>query len=168
MPSQHFNKIGDSDLGAIIAYLKSLPPVDNELASTSLGPIGRIVSLMESELTPVRVIDHEAPRPPDIAPGVTEKYGEYLALLCTVCHGDDLTGGSVPGESGDAPKAPNITAGGVLRVYDEAGFITTLRTGVARSGRNLDNEFMPWKRFGQMADDELKAIWLYLQSLKGT
>jgi hypothetical protein len=24
---------------------------------------------------------------------------------------------------------------------------------------------MPWKYFGQMTDDELKALWMYLQSL---
>jgi len=24
---------------------------------------------------------------------------------------------------------------------------------------------MPWKYYGQMSDEELKAIWLYLQSL---
>ena len=24
---------------------------------------------------------------------------------------------------------------------------------------------MPWKYFGQMTDDELKAVWMYLQSL---
>jgi hypothetical protein len=168
MPSNYFTKMGDNDLGAIIAYLKSLPPIDNELPTTSMGPIGRIISLLESELVPVRVIDHEAPRPAEVAPGVTAEYGKYRALLCPICHGDDLTGGTVPGEGGDVPKAPNITAAGALRVYDEAAFLTTLRTGIARSGRQLDNEFMPWKRFGQMTDDELKAIWLYLQSLKGT
>jgi hypothetical protein len=24
---------------------------------------------------------------------------------------------------------------------------------------------MPWETFGQMTDDELKALWMYLQSL---
>jgi hypothetical protein len=24
---------------------------------------------------------------------------------------------------------------------------------------------MPWKTFGKMTDDELKAVWMYLQSL---
>ena len=170
MPSQYFNKIGDSDLGAIIAYLKSLPSVDNELPSTSLGPLGRIVSLLASEITPVRVIDHDAPRPPEVVPEATAQYGEYRAVICTVCHGDDLTGGTVfvPFGDGDRADEPNISATGVLRVYTEAHFLTALRTGVARSGRNLDNELMPWKRLGQMTDDELKAIYLYLQSLKGT
>jgi mono/diheme cytochrome c family protein len=166
MPAQYFNKIGDSDLGAIIAYLKNLPLVDNELPSTSLGPLGRIISLIESEITPVRMIDHDAPRPPEVVPEVTAKYGEYRAITCTVCHGDNLTGGTTPSE--ERAEAPNITASGVLRVYTEAHFLTALRTGVARSGRELDNELMPWKRLGQMTDDELKAIYLYLQSLTGT
>lgn len=166
MPAQYFNKINDSDVGAIVAYLRSLPPVDNELPSTSLGPAGRIVSLLGSEITPVRVIDHDAPRPPEVAPGVTAEYGEYRAIICAACHGDDLTGSTVFFR--ERATAPNITATGVLRVYTEAHFLTALRTGVARSGRQLDSELMPWKRLGQMTDDELKAIWLYLQSLNGT
>jgi hypothetical protein len=42
--------------------------------------------------------------------------------------------------------------------------MTTLRTGVTPSGYQL-KPAMPWKYFGQMTDDELKAVWLYLQSL---
>ena len=48
MPSQHFNRIGDDDLGAMIAYFKSMPPIDNELPATSLGPLGRIIALLDS------------------------------------------------------------------------------------------------------------------------
>lgn len=39
MPSELFKVFGDEDLGAIIAYLRSLPPVDNELPKTSAGPL---------------------------------------------------------------------------------------------------------------------------------
>jgi hypothetical protein len=31
-------------------------------------------------------------------------------------------------------------------------------------GRSLSEE-MPWKNFGQMTNAELKALWMYLQSL---
>jgi mono/diheme cytochrome c family protein len=48
MPSNYYNEIGDEDLGAIIAYLKSLPPVDNEV-ELSLGPLARIISLIEED-----------------------------------------------------------------------------------------------------------------------
>jgi hypothetical protein len=43
--------------------------------------------------------------------------------------------------------------------------ITTMRTGVTPSGRQLDPEFMPWKEFGQLGEEELRGIWLYLSSL---
>ena len=37
MPSQHFNNIFDEDLGAIIAYLKTLPPVGG-VGARPIGP----------------------------------------------------------------------------------------------------------------------------------
>jgi hypothetical protein len=43
--------------------------------------------------------------------------------------------------------------------------MATLRTGVTPSGHQLSSEFMPWKALGNMTDDELKAVWLYLKSL---
>ena len=64
MPSEQFNKISDEDLGAMIAYLKSLPPVDNELDESGLGPLGRILAVFEGSLLPATLIDHDAPRAP--------------------------------------------------------------------------------------------------------
>lgn len=42
MPSRFFYYLSDEDLGALIAYLKTLPPVDNEMPSLTLGPLGRL------------------------------------------------------------------------------------------------------------------------------
>jgi hypothetical protein len=39
-----------------------------------------------------------------------------------------------------------------------------MRTGITPGGKQLI-DFMPWEYFGQMTDDELKAVWMYLQSL---
>ena len=165
MPSQYFNKIGDADLGAIVAYLNSLPPVDNEVPETSLAPLGRVIALLASEeLLPASVIDHTTPRPPEPVPGVTAEYGEYLATICSVCHGENLSGGSVPWDM-DAPLARNLTPKGVLVSWSESDFMNTLRTGATPGGGQLDNEFMPWQHFKLMTDDELKAVWLYLTSL---
>ena len=165
MPSEYFNNINDTDLGAIISYLKTLTPVDNELAETSLGPLGRVITLMDEALVPAGMIEHDAARPPDIEPAVTAEYGEYLALICSICHGDNLAGGSVPGESGDAPLAPNLTPKGALSSWSGADFVTVLRTGTTPAGKRLDDEFMPWQRFKGLTDDELMAIWMYLSSL---
>ena len=163
MPSEVFNKISDEDLGAIIAYLKTLPPVDNELDESGLAPLGRILAAFEGSLLPATLIDHNAPRTPPPAAGVTAEYGEYLAEICTVCHGERLSGGEVPGD--ERARAPNITPGGAPGSWTRSQFVDTIRSGITPKGNLLDPRLMPWNRFTQMTDDELDAIWLYLQSL---
>ncbi len=75
MPSEAFNKFSDHDLGPIIAYLKSLPPIDNEVPESKAGPIGRIFALLDPSLFSVQLIDRAAPRAPAPSPGVTEEHG---------------------------------------------------------------------------------------------
>jgi mono/diheme cytochrome c family protein len=163
MPSDVFNRFSDEDLGAIISYLKSLPPVDNELPESKPGPIGRVIILLEPSLFPVNLIDHTAARPPGPTAAVTEQYGEYLSGVCTVCHGKDF-GGAQPPDEGSS-RAPNLTSGGPLATWSEMDLIKTLRTGITPTGRILNPDFMFWLRFRLMTDDEIKAIWLYLGSL---
>lgn len=165
MPTEIYSEISDADLGAIIAYLKSLPPVNNELPDTSLGVLARILAGVDSSVLSANLIDHDAPRPTEPVVGVTRDYGEYLAFSCSRCHGDNLAGGTIGGFEPDAPKGPNITPGGEPGSWDEAQFVSTLRTGITPSGKVLDPEFMPWRYFTKMTDDELSAIWLYLGSL---
>ncbi len=159
MISNVYYKISDADLGHIIAYLKQVPPVDNELPETTIGPMVRWFLLQDPSMLPAQVIDHTGPRPPEPEPGVTAAYGKYLATVCTVCHGEDLAG-----EEG-AGGGLNLTPGGDLAKWTEEGFISALRTGVTPAGKTLDPMMMPWKAIGQMSDDELKAIWLHLNSL---
>ena len=168
MPSRVWYYLSDDDLGALIAYLKSLPPVDNELPETELGPLGRVM-LVLGQLPPEAmkpdaiVIDHEGPRPIAPEPGVTVEYGQYLASTCALCHGSNFNGQMIS-EGGPEYLAPNLTMGGEMHAWSEEDFITTLRTGVPPNGNQL-KDVMPWNYFGQMTDDELKAVWLYLQSL---
>ena len=60
---------------------------------------------------------------------------------------------------------PNLTPGGELRGWTEADFIQAMRAGVSPSGHKLNPDFMPWKMYANMTDEELKSLWLYLQSL---
>ena len=167
MPAGTFYYLSDDDLGALIAYLKSLPPVDNVLPKTDLGPLGRVMlalGQLPPEIVPNAIsIDHDGPRPVAPEPGVTVEYGKYLALTCTLCHGENLNGQTVQLD-GPPVLAFNLTPGSEMRGWSETDFITTLRTGVTPSGHQLKDS-MPWKYFGQMTDDEMKAVWLYLQSL---
>jgi len=170
MPSMYFHHLNDDDLGDLLAYMKSVPFVDRDnggeehVRLTFLGNVlygaGAFGNLLSAE-----VIDHDTQPTSFLEPGVTAEYGEYLINIngCRGCHGAQLAGGQPPDPN--STLAPNLTPGGELIAWTDADFIKTLRTGVALSGHQLDPKFMPWDYKGRMTDDELKAIFLYLQSL---
>ncbi len=168
MPAQEFWYFSDQDLGDIIAYVKTVPPVEkshHDPQSNFLGKIMIGAGVFGADIVPASVIDH-AQRPPAVPIGVTNEYGNYLVNVsgCHDCHGAQLAGGksAKPGSL----DAPNLTPGGDLKTWDAAKFINTIRTGVTPIGRQLKATEMPWKLFSTYTDDELSAIFLYLQSLQ--
>jgi len=166
MPAQEFYYLNDHDLGALIAYIKSLPPVDHVMPENSGGLLGRILFVTgQLPLIPAELIDHTAARPPVVEAGVTAAYGEYLAVGCKGCHRANYAGGPIPGAPPDALPAANLTPAGELSEWTEEDFINTMRFGITPEGDQLDPEWMPWPAIGQMTDEELQAVWLYLQSL---
>ncbi|HEX6269325.1 MAG TPA: c-type cytochrome [Anaerolineales bacterium] len=170
MHSDIYHNLSKEDLGAIIAFVKSMPPVDNEDAKTRVAPLGRIfvaLDMFDMEtmpLIPAEVIDHDASFVQGPAQGPTAEYGEYLMAisLCAMCHGSDL-GGAPPVEPG-MPPGPNISILAAPGGWSQKQFATAVRTGVTPS-RTLNPEFMPWDKFVNMTDEELAALWFYLQSL---
>lgn len=159
MPSEAFAVLSDEDLAAIIGYLRTLPPVDREMPGPRVGPIARALYLRGNfPLLPVTLIDHTASRSVPPA-GVTAEYGEYLATIggCRGCHGLGL--------AGDAnPDAPGITVGRI-GAWTEPDFVRSLRQGMRPDGSVIDPDKMPWVRSGQMTDEEIRAVWMYIRSL---
>jgi mono/diheme cytochrome c family protein len=168
MPSWEFYTLSDQELADIIAYVKSVPPVDRPPRQNQMGMLIRAMwafNQLGSPMLSAETIDHTGPRPAAPPVGVTAEYGGYLAIGCTGCHGAGFSGGPIPGAPPDFPPALNLTPGGELVGWTTADFIQTLHTGVTPSGKQLRPEYMPWPLFGQMTDDELSAVFLYLQSL---
>lgn len=165
MPSNDYHYLSDADLGSIITYMKTLPPVDRETRPRALTPMAKVLYSLGAfgNLLYAETIQHDV-RPLAPPVGVTVDYGEYLSNAngCPSCHGPQLNGAQ-PSEPG-APFAPNLTPGGELAGWSEAAFIEAMRTGVTPSGQQL-SDAMPWKGLGKMTDDELKAVWMYLQAL---
>ncbi len=159
MPSEYFYTFNDGDLAAIIAYIRSLPPVDTNYPKTRLGPMGRFMMVQGSVVLPARVVDHDAPRPVDPPVGVNAEYGKYLANNCTLCHNTDFAGGGL------IASGVNLTPGGEMKDWTEEDFMTALRTGLKPDGKLMNAELMPYPDLGKMTDDELKAIWLFLRGL---
>lgn len=165
MPAGQYTYLSESDLGNLIAYLKSLPPVDNDLGQTEITLVGRALIAVGAfgDIIDAETIDHDI-RPNTVTPGATAAYGEYLVNIsgCRTCHGQNLAGGKDPDP--EAPLGPNLTPGGKLASWSEADFVRTMRSGQTLDGRQLRPEFMPWPQLGQFSDDELHAVWLFLHN----
>jgi mono/diheme cytochrome c family protein len=167
MPARAFYYFSDTDLGAIIAYVKSVSPVDREMKDYTIPVLGKmLISAGKLDIISAEGIDHTAPRPTAPAVGESVAYGDYLVRTrdCRACHGADLTGGSIPG-SNPPIVAPSLAPAGDLGSWKASDFITTLRSGVRPNGVALKSD-MPWKEFSQSSDAELQAMWVYLQSLQ--
>lgn len=166
MPAGDFYHLSDADLAAIISYVKSVPPVDQSWPEREFRPLGRILIGVGAfgDVLNAETIPHEAARPALVPAGPTAAYGEYLVTVsgCRTCHGANLAGGQDPDPA--APPAHNLTPGGELAGWTEAEFQIVLRSGQTPDGRQL-SEFMPWQTLGNFSDEELSAIWLYLNEL---
>ena len=159
-------QLSDDDLGAIIAYIKSVPSVDHKTNGRHFKPLAKIMLAagMLGKL-PAEAVSHDVHvAAPERA--VSVEYGEYLVNTndCHVCHGPQLNGGPFPDPT-IKKISPNLTPGGELGFWTEDQFINTVRTGVTPGGHELTPELMPWKDYQKFYDDELKAVWLYLRSL---
>jgi len=164
MPSEAYAYFTDEDLGSMIAYLKQLPPVDRELPKSKVRVLGR--ALLVADKMPLLSAEHTPTMGARkaVQPGPTAEYGHYLAGAsgCTGCHSSDLSGGVANGPPGTPPPA-NLTPA-ALGSWTEADFFRLMRTGVRPDGRQI-SEFMPWRFMARMSDDELRALWLYLQTV---
>jgi len=166
MPSNILINWSEEDLGATIAYLKTLEPSDNPTPDKTVGILGRVL-LPTGALGDVFIaswLDHDTPFPemPEIGP--TAEYGAYFigAGGCTMCHGTDMQGGPPPPdipEIGEVP--PAVQAGGWTREE----FLTAVTTGVTPDDRQLDPERMPWELYNKFNQEDLEAVHAYLQTL---
>lgn len=165
MPSNEFQYLSDEDLGALIAYLKSIPPVDRVAPATRIGPLARaLYAAGQLPLFPAEGVLHTNTPVPSVAVDSTVAYGEYFALVgCSGCHGATYGGGRIPGTPPDWPAAANLTPTGIGH-YDFGDFDTVVRTGVRPDGTKL-HPMMPVKATSQMTPVEMVAVYKYLRTL---
>jgi mono/diheme cytochrome c family protein len=171
MPYHAFRHMSDEDLASIVTFIRTLPPVRSTLPKSEIPfPINRLINNEPEPLdAPVAEPDLSTP----------EKRGEYMATLadCAGCH--------TPFDSQNQPiEALRFGGGNVLNIpgkpmvttanltpspngipyYTEELFLEVLRTGHVR-GREI-SDVMPWRFFGRMSDEDLKAIFAYLKTQK--
>lgn len=164
MPSPEFHELSDADTAALVAYLQSLPPSANDPGPLAVRPLARVMyALGKFPLLPAESID-QRPRVRSAPPaGATAAYGAYIAHGCTGCHGGNFAGQHVPGTPPSFPDAANLTPA-ALGQWQLADFKRALREGKRPDGSDI-NTFMPWQALGKMSDEEIAAVWAYLQTL---
>ncbi len=166
MPSYEGHAMSDQDVSALIAYVRQSPKINNVLPASHLGPLGRILSVTGSlPLYDADRIDQSERPPRTVVAGPTVTYGRYLARIggCTGCHGPGLSGGRIPGTPPSWPPASNLTPAGMGR-YDLASFTIALRRGRRPGGSPIDS-VMPWRLTRGMTNEEIEAVWRYLQTV---
>jgi mono/diheme cytochrome c family protein len=166
MPSEHFQHLSDEHLGQLIAYLKSLPPVEQTWPSRNLTFLSMVMYQAGAfGLLPTEQVDHQALHPTP-AKAETPAYGQYLVNLtgCGMCHGSNMKGGTSPDAA--SPPCPDISASSNTSKWGAEGFIQALRTGVTPQGKEINAKFMPWREHGRLDDVQLKAIYAFLQTNK--
>jgi mono/diheme cytochrome c family protein len=169
MPYEHFRDLPDEDLASIVVFLRSLPAVRNPLPQTEV-------------VFPVKYLIRSVPQPltaPVLAPNFTDpvKRGQYLVGIsgCADCHTLQeqgkpnqalaFAGGWVMTGPFGTVTVANITPDpSGISYYDENLFIQTMRTG--KVGARTLSPIMPWIMLRNMTDDDLKAVFAYLRTLK--
>jgi mono/diheme cytochrome c family protein len=166
MPYQDFRHMSDEDLASVIVYIRSLDAVRNPLPKTEVPfPLSRLIKSAPQPLT--------TPVTADFADPIAR--GKYLTQIghCVNCHTPkDKMGQPMPGMqfAGGESFGPSVVSANItmdpsgISYYDEKLFINVLRTGhVGARGLNAP---MPWWFFKNMSDDDLKAIFAYLRTVK--
>jgi mono/diheme cytochrome c family protein len=165
MPSHEYQLMSDEDVGVIIAYLRTVAPVDRELPPTRVGPLARaLYAAGKMPLFPADAVTHRAEVVRAVTPDSTVEYGRYLATGgCSGCHAANFSGGPIGGAPPDWPQASNLTPTG-LAGYDYDAFVTALTTGTRPDGTTL-HPVMPVGATKLMTPVEMTAIWKYLQTV---
>jgi mono/diheme cytochrome c family protein len=166
MPYAHFRRMSDEDLAAVVVYLRTLPVIRNPLPRTEI-------------YFPVKYLIRGIPEPvtetvqADLSTAVNR--GEYLVnlSLCSECHTPrkrgrldsamKFAGGQVFDASGKL-VSPNITPDATgIGNYTEEMFVKAMRTGYV--GKRQLNTAMPWQFYSGLTDEDLKAMYAYLETL---
>jgi len=169
MPSEDFKLMSDQELSDVVAYVRSRPPVENEVPAPSFGPLGKFL-LATGQMRPSATLieTHQgthAQQPP--ASAVTVEFGRHMASICVGCHRPNLAGGPIVGGDPSWAPARNLTPhpDGLGKVTYEQ-FVKAMREGVRPDGTPLKPPMNGLKAFAQrMTDVEMQALWAYLQSV---
>lgn len=161
MPSDQVGaRLSDADLGALIAYLKSLPPVDNPQPALRLSlPARAGFVLGRQPLLAAEAIDQTGSGARSVLSGAPLAISDVL-FTCAGCHGEDLQGGGRPGLNITADPEQGIGS------WTQAELIRFLREDVRPDGTVTGLQTPHASAIGDLPDGQLGSLWSYLQTVE--
>jgi mono/diheme cytochrome c family protein len=177
MPYLYYGKMDPEDIYSIIAYIRSLAPVENAVPESKADfPFNFIINLIPQRANPEKR--------PDKSDRIA--YGAYMtnAAGCIECH-TDVKGGQIIAEmafsggrafqfpDGSVVRSTNLTPHATgLALWTEEMFVKRFKQyadsayTIPTVGPGEFNTVMPWTMYGQMNEEDLKAIFAYLKTVK--
>jgi len=178
MPFHYYGMMDPEDVKCIIAYLRTLKPIKNDVPESSSDfPMNFIINTLPHKASPTRL-------PPE---NDVVNYGKYLitAAACVDCHtkvdkgvlvpGTEFGGGrEFPFPDGSIVRSSNITPdeGTGIGAWKDDMFIHYFRIHSDSATLNTKvepgkfNSIMPWTMYGKMNDKDLLAMFAYLKTVK--
>ncbi len=177
-PMMPFQGLSDEDLTAIISYLRTLPPVKNQVKPMDYG-------FLYKALLAVGMVKPEGPKetpPSTVSIEPTAKYGKYIAYHvanCYTCHTEvDMNTGEFIGKDfagkayfepdafsdGYSFMSPNLTPDketGIMANWTEETFVQRFKSGRVHKGSP-----MPWGAYSRMDTLDLQALYRFFKTLE--
>ncbi len=178
MPYLGYNNLSQEDAYSIVAYIRSLPPIENKVETSRLNfPLNFIVKTIP--------LKSYQPKPAPNKSNAVE-YGRYLSMIagCGDCHTPAVKGEHIPGMDyaggfefkfpGGVVRSLNITPDEETGIgtWTKDDFIARFKAFADSSSREVPvsmNEFntpMPWLMYAGMTDEDLGSIYAYLKTVK--
>ena len=175
MPYSEYRKASDDDIYSLVAYLNTLPPVNNAVPKSVVAfPVSLMIKSAPQPVDSVREPDHTNKL----------KYGEYLSTLggCRGCHTLEERGQLVAGKHFAGGRMFNVGFARVVSAnisqdepsgigrWSEKQFLekfTQHRDYAVKGSPKVGNEdftLMAWLNFSQLKDEDLSAIYAYLKT----
>lgn len=177
MPYHHYGQMDKEDVYSIIAYIRTLDSIRNNMADRELDfPLNFLVNTMPKEAQ-LKVKPDEKDKP---------AYGAYLINVagCVECHSKTDKGAIIKGSEFGGGMEFTQPAGKVrsanISPHKETGIgLWTKELFIQRFKQYTDSSYrspvftpgdlnspMPWHMYAGMKASDLEAIYVYLQSLK--
>lgn len=175
MPYHNYSRMAKDDLHSIIAYLRTLKPIDSTQPPRHL----MIPPAMFGPLPQNTLDQNVRPDPSDKI-----RYGEYIITFasCGACH--------TPTSPQGAPDFSKVYSGGFvfntplfkvtvanitpdsatgIGTWTEEAFVQKFKTNSSAAMVNTNpgrqNTIMPWDSYGKMKEEDLRAIYAYLRTV---